>query len=89
MKVICIDNKNPIHPHLMKEQDMIFEGEIYTVTAEVQRPNGLFYILAERMLYLKPVLYQAKRFIPLSNIDEAKESNYNELRKIKTFDLVS
>jgi hypothetical protein len=88
MKVICIDNNNPIHPHLMKEQDMICEGEIYTVTTEVQRPNGLFYILAERMLYPKPVLYQAKRFIPLSNIDETKESNYNELRKIKPFDLV-
>lgn len=70
MKVICIDNSNPLDPHRLREQDWVYEGEIYTVVEELLKPNGWFYVLAERLYYPNPVKYQAKRFLPLSEIDE-------------------
>lgn len=70
MRVICIDNKNPINPGMVESFHMIFEGEIYTVVEEKWLRKELFYSLSERTFGENPVIYHSKRFIPLSEVDE-------------------
>ncbi len=70
MRVICIDNKDPAEPDRLITRHWIYEGEIYTVTDETTTFRGLFYSLAERDFGADSALYNAKRFIALSEIDE-------------------
>lgn len=70
MRVICIDNSKPLQPDRLFSDDWIYEGEVYNVIHEVQKPEGLFYILAERFIDGRVVLYMAKRFIPLSESED-------------------
>lgn len=70
MRVICIDNSKPLQPQRLFADDWIYEGEVYTVLHEIQKPKGLFYILAERFINGRVVLYLANRFVPLSENDE-------------------
>lgn len=83
MKVICIDNSNPLQPERLFSDDWIFEGEIYTVLFEVEQPWGLFYILSERCTENRTVLYQACRFIPLS--EDCDTCSHGEIQFIETF----
>ena len=70
MRVICIDNKNPMVPAMLESYHMIFEGDIYTVTGERWFSNGLFYYLSERNFGKDSAVYHSKRFIPLSEMEE-------------------
>ena len=70
MRVICIDNKNPIQPELLEKYHWIYEGEIYTVIDKKRNKNGLYYYLSERNFGKDSAMYHSKRFIPLSEVDE-------------------
>ena len=70
MKIICIDNKNPIKHDRINLKDWIYEGEVYTVIEEIQNMVGLFYKLAERNNGEISVIYHSRRFLILSDIDE-------------------
>ena len=70
MRVICIDNKNPLQPELLEKHHWIFEGEIYTVIGKKWSKNGLCYYLSERNFGEDSAIYHSKRFIPLSEVDE-------------------
>ena len=76
LKVICIDNKNPERPHLIKEEDWIFEGDVYTVLTEVPFSTGTYYILAERNFIERPVYYNSRRFLPLTE-EDLKEGQFS------------
>lgn len=70
MKVMCIDASNPETAAACKDEYMIYEGDVYTVT-EVKNVNGSDYFgLLERGNNGVACLYRATRFIPLSEIDE-------------------
>lgn len=79
MKVICIEGAKigdntwlgiPVRP-----DQMIYEGEVYTVLSEVNHPYGPAYFLAEKPADLT---YQKRRFIPLSDISETEmKREYN------------
>lgn len=70
MKVLCINNANPLQPASLLPGDMIYVGDVYTVH-DVTRTGGReFFILKERMNRWPYVKYLASRFIPLSDIDE-------------------
>jgi hypothetical protein len=72
MKVLCIDTRNPKHPHLLKPEHYIHEGHTYTVCGSYfdKRDSHEYYYLVERQM--KPLTsYRASRFVPLSDIDEA------------------
>lgn len=81
MKVLCIDNSDPLQPHLLKEEDWIFEGEIYTVIFEMVKDDKLFYVLSERYSPERSPVYQAKRFILLSRWDSPAEEEKEEVEK--------
>ena len=78
MKVICIDNSNPCTPHLIKPHLWISEGGIYTVISETNKIRGLFYSLAESDFGTNSAIYLAKKFIPLSEIEELDDYIENE-----------
>lgn len=84
MKVICIDNKNPINHDRINPKDWIYEGEVYTVIEEIQNKVGLFYQLAERDNGKFSVIYHSRRFLILSDIDEfevdIKENKFNTIK---------
>ncbi len=82
MRVICIDNSKPLQPHRLFSDDWIYEGEVYTVLHELQKPEGLFYILAERFIDGRVVLYMANRFVPLSENDDIGFQMENILERI-------
>jgi len=73
MKVICINNKIPKTPHLLKPEDWIYEGYTYTVHSSYKdEGDGLeYFYLVERLRFDHKPSYRANRFIPLSNIREA------------------
>jgi hypothetical protein len=71
MKVLCIDTRNPKHPHLLKPEHYIYQGETYNVCGHYfdKSDNYEYYYLVERQM--KPLAsYRAYRFVPLSEIDE-------------------
>ena len=71
MRVLCIDISNAKHPHLMKPEHWISEGEIYTVTGEYHDPfdGHDYYYLAERMF--QPICsYRSTRFVALREGDD-------------------
>ena len=56
-------------PEPKRAEDMVYEGEHYTVTGEREFDDGLSYQLAER----RPEnWYGATRFIPVSDISETE-----------------
>jgi len=87
MKVICIDGVKhgcvgKLHGIIARKDEEIYEGEIYTVIKTIVfNKQGKSYLLAERPT---TTFYDAKRFIPLSNIDERefKRENISEVVKI-------
>ncbi len=85
MKVICIDGIKPLstvysffgQPMTSFPGDEIFEGEKYTVVAELLHDGVLYYGLAERD-FTPGIWYKAKKFAPVSSIDETEfERHYN------------
>lgn len=74
MKVICINGVrlgelSKIFNIPASVAELIYEGEIYTVTDTQTTRFGTGYILEERS---PNMLYNAKRFVPLSTIDETE-----------------
>lgn len=78
MKVICIDNSNPLNPEKLQEGDMIYVGEIYTVEGILYQDNLQFYTLVERNRLINRVRYLASRFVPLSGEDEVETAEQDE-----------
>lgn len=70
IRVICIDNKNPANPDRINLHHIIYEGEVYHVIDITTNTRGVFYSLAERDFGSDSAIYNAKRFIALSEIDE-------------------
>lgn len=70
MKVICINNSNPIHADKMTVADMIYEGEIYTVDTIIYNGGAQYYHLAERKRDHDRVQYLSTRFVPLTGRGE-------------------
>lgn len=78
MRVLCINNKNPLQPRRILPQDLILEGEIYHVLDEMVFPEGLHYALVEKVERTgRKVYYQANRFVPLGD-DEVTEEELKE-----------
>ena len=71
MKVLCIDNSNPIHGKKLDPEEWVEEGKIYTVVDAQRNGYGLFYMLAEKR---KVVSYHSRRFIPVSDADDTDDA---------------
>lgn len=72
MRVLCINSSHPADPHRLSQQDQVYEGEIYTVAEETMYRSIHCYLLSEKLLNGYKVMYQASRFIPIT--DEEDES---------------
>ncbi len=77
MRVLCIDNKNPLNLKKLAKSDWVYEGDMYTVVDEVVNEFGHFYLLAERLGKVPPVLYAASRFVALSTNTNIQQSKYS------------
>jgi hypothetical protein len=75
MRVICIDGvsindkrTNSLgYTAQANVQDLIFEGQVYTIVS-ICKFNGIeYYQLRERRFYAR---YNSRRFVPLSDLDE-------------------
>lgn len=64
MRVLCIDNLNPLQPDGLHPADRIREGEIYHVIEQIRIGEQLFFLLAEKLKATRAVLYKATRFLP-------------------------
>jgi hypothetical protein len=85
--VICIDGINCGHkgldlfasghasPTTAEPEEEIYEGHSYTVVDTVEYKGKCYYILAERPIKIG---YLSKRFIRLSEIDEAERKTEHE-----------
>jgi hypothetical protein len=74
MKALCIDTSDPIHPHLLKTEHYVMEGETYTVLGSyLNKSDGHEYYYPEEKQLEPVVSYRANRFIPLSDICEEDE----------------
>ena len=87
MKVLCIDNSSPIDRDLIRPEDLISIGEIYSVEAVLENPKGMFYHLKERPgIKGRRVQYSIWRFIPL-NVYSTAENSRDEWRMVGEEDL--
>ena len=76
MKVMCIKETEYNHITLVKQASPVKCGKIYHVLYEHKEFGILYYALQE---FGKDIGFQAKAFIPLSNIDENKfERDYTK-----------
>lgn len=84
MRVLCINGFNVGYigklsvtgqKWVATSNDIVIEGEVYTVTDTWPYEGKLFYELAERP---PECVYLSTRFIPLSNIDELELVNEKE-----------
>lgn len=80
MKVMCIEGVKKgmiaMNGKPVKNQDEIYEGEIYTVSWKTILLGESVYMLSERSPFFG---YRERRFIPLSDIDETELIKEREL----------
>jgi hypothetical protein len=76
MRVLCISGLkagfvSPSSGEIASIDTEVYEGEIYTVVDEITVMGRVGYVLEEKLPHTNWV-YDAKRFAPLSNIDETE-----------------
>ncbi len=84
MKVLCIDGikvghigSNIYNTRFVSctTRDVVIEGEVYNV-AGVEEYNGITYYVLQERTWLN--LYNSRRFVPLSDINESELVNTKE-----------